>query len=401
MRTITLIFMMAFVVVSQSLMSQSSTDQLKALYSLNGNAQDESGNDFHGTQYNIEPTTNVFGDSNSAAQFNGSGAYIQLPDLNITSFPISFSCYLNIETTDLMYVYTSDYWAASSAIYSGFNVSVTGGRVYAAFGNGSGSGAETTKIYLTDIVLNTHTWYHLVVVYAHYNDIRIYLNGQQIPTTVANNQNLTQISFNNFQDRLGKSYYFDNRYDFKGKLDQVKIFTTAIDAITIEALHYEFLNNVYTVISTNSFFVSSNEFEPISPKFYLKSVNSLGLVGGVNTVQLNFDNYVYNPTFCSVTDTLIINVNLTGVNPPNNNNIVKVYPNPASDYIIVHTGNYQYMSNYTITINNITGQQVYTGQTNEQEIYIPVTNFGTTGTYILKIIDAQLQVLATKKLILN
>lgn len=57
-----------------------------------------------------------------------------------------------------------------------------------------------------------------------------------------------------------------------------------------------------------------------------------------------------------VTDTLIINVLLTGITPPNNTNIIRIYPNPASTHIYIDNGNYNTMTGYTIRINNDLGQ---------------------------------------------
>ncbi len=102
----------------------------------------------------------------------------------------------------------------------------------------------------------------------------------------------------------------------------------------------------------------------------------------------------------SVTDTLFIDVTLTGIAPPNNTNTIEIYPNPAHTFVIINTGNYSLMNNYTIKIENMLGQTVYQTLVNQQLFQINVNSFGGYGTYFVKILDNSSNLLTTKKIIL-
>jgi hypothetical protein len=110
---------------------------------------------------------------------------------------------------------------------------------------------------------------------------------------------------------------------------------------------------------------------------------------------------VYDTTYVSVTDTLFIDVTITGVSPPNNINTIKVYPNPANDVVYIDNGNYMSMSNYTIKIVNNIGQEIFNSNVNTQQFMIPVSTFGAEGLYFIQIIDDNGTLLDTRKLVLN
>ena len=74
---------------------------LVAFYPFNGNANDESGNNHHGTAHYLTFTTDRLGSPNSAASFNGKYSYMEIPDDKdfdfgkTTSFTIAFWIRLN------------------------------------------------------------------------------------------------------------------------------------------------------------------------------------------------------------------------------------------------------------------------------------------------------------------
>ncbi|MEI6348182.1 MAG: T9SS type A sorting domain-containing protein [Bacteroidota bacterium] len=158
----------------------------------------------------------------------------------------------------------------------------------------------------------------------------------------------------------------------------------------------------YIIKDTTTYSVSDNNFNSNSIKVYFDHVDSLyTTVGGCDSLIFHYSKFIYNPTYCSVTDTLVIDVTLTGVAEPSNLNTLKIYPNPTKTFVIINTGNYSIMNNYTIRIENLLGQQVFQTLTNQQEFQIDVNNFGGTGTYIVKIIDNTSNVVTTRKIVLN
>jgi hypothetical protein len=56
------------------------TNGLVASYNFNGDANDSSGRSHHGTIRNVTPTSNRFRNGSSAYSFNGTNAYIEIPD---------------------------------------------------------------------------------------------------------------------------------------------------------------------------------------------------------------------------------------------------------------------------------------------------------------------------------
>jgi hypothetical protein len=106
-------------------------------------------------------------------------------------------------------------------------------------------------------------------------------------------------------------------------------------------------------------------------------------------------------TYLSVTDTLKINLNLTGINPPNNNNLVSAYPNPAKDHLFIDCGNFASMAGYTIKITNTLGQVVFNQSVTQQQFYIDLSTWGGNGTYILYILDQNQAVKSQKKIVLQ
>ena len=105
--------------------------------------------------------------------------------------------------------------------------------------------------------------------------------------------------------------------------------------------------------------------------------------------------------YISVTDTLFIDVVLSGVPEPDNTNMVKVYPNPTSDFVIINTGNYESMDGYQIKIYNTLSQLVWETFIEQEEYQIDVNTFGEYGTYFIQIYDDSETLLDVRKLILQ
>ena len=100
-----------------------------------------------------------------------------------------------------------------------------------------------------------------------------------------------------------------------------------------------------------------------------------------------------------MTDTLYIDITVTGITSVDNT--ITVYPNPANDVVIIDNGNYSIMNNYNLMIFNSLSQQVFFSQINTQQFQIPVSTLGAEGTYIIRILDGNNNIIKTKYLILN
>ncbi|MFN5307753.1 MAG: T9SS type A sorting domain-containing protein, partial [Bacteroidota bacterium] len=102
-----------------------------------------------------------------------------------------------------------------------------------------------------------------------------------------------------------------------------------------------------------------------------------------------------------VTDTLLIQTTITGINPPNNSNTLRVFPNPANDHITIDYGNFILMNGYQLKIENSLGQQVFQTNITQQSDYISLTNWGGNGLYFVRIINPQGNTIDIRKIVLQ
>ena len=103
----------------------------------------------------------------------------------------------------------------------------------------------------------------------------------------------------------------------------------------------------------------------------------------------------------SVTDTLIINAQITNTNLPVKINTLKVFPNPASSQITIDYGNFNEMSGYTLTIVNSLGQSVFSTPINQQTSTIDLSSLSGKGFYFIRVIDPQNNTIENRKLIIE
>jgi hypothetical protein len=110
---------------------------------------------------------------------------------------------------------------------------------------------------------------------------------------------------------------------------------------------------------------------------------------------------IYDTTYVTVTDTLLINTSVTGINPPNNVNTIKVFPNPASTHITIDYGNFAIMNGYQLVIENSLGQQVFQTNITQQSDYLSLASWGGNGLYFVHIIDTQGNTIDIRKIVLQ
>jgi hypothetical protein len=105
--------------------------------------------------------------------------------------------------------------------------------------------------------------------------------------------------------------------------------------------------------------------------------------------------------YVTVTDTLIINVGINGLNPVTYHNTVKVFPNPTNDYITIDYGNYTSLSGYQLIIENSVGQQMFQTAINQQSSYISLATWTGNGLYFVHLIDPQGNTIDIRKIVLQ
>lgn len=122
--------------------------------------------------------------------------------------------------------------------------------------------------------------------------------------------------------------------------------------------------------------------------------------GNINQIEIN--DSLYNFQLDSIGNVTGYTFKLlTAVKQIPNNNSIQIFPNPASSYVIINTGNYKSLTNYSICIRDMIGHQVFKTLTNEQEIRIDVSSFGGNGIYVVEIIDNSNRIITTRKIIIQ
>lgn len=225
-----------------------------AYYKLDNTAEDETGN-YNGTETDI---TYEFGRFGQAAVFNGSSSYIQTT-LSQSAAATSHSFWMNpTSSTDL-----------KVPLY--FNN--RGGRIDVAVG---GDGNDTPEASNNLLIINSSTgnnqWVHIAIVCTGWassytlgasgNPItaKVYINGVLEGTVSPSPYGQTTGM------RIGRS---GGTYYFEGKIDQVRIFDSELDATAIENLYNEkpeappnFNVALYTGTGSSGNYVSNVGFYP-------------------------------------------------------------------------------------------------------------------------------------------
>jgi len=97
----------------------------------------------------------------------------------------------------------------------------------------------------------------------------------------------------------------------------------------------------------------------------------------------------------------IYNGSTASVKNDNSNSIIKVYPNPAEDHIIIDFGSYSSMLGYSITIFDVAGKSVYNSTINKVTETIDLNTWTGKGVYFIKIYDKQSQQIENRKIIIQ
>ncbi len=83
-----------------------------------------------------------------------------------------------------------------------------------------------------------------------------------------------------------------------------------------------------------------------------------------------------------------IKVNFTAGININKENLIRIYPNPTSNDLIIDNGIFSLMTNYRINIYDAIEKQVFNAQINSEQFVIKLFTLGTKGIYTLNLIDA-------------
>ncbi len=329
-----------------SIQAQIPTDSLIGYWPFNGNANDESGNGNHGTVNGATITFDRFGNPNSAYNFDGFSSIIEVFDVSQFDFShnkqFSVSFFLKILDINNYGCYISKWGPSGDGDDEWQFFSNTFGYTSLIVNSTSKPGSPNSE---TGDTLNENQWYHIAGIWDGTNStISFYVNGILINSL---NSAETSTIHNSQPLRIGGNCYSDGFTN--ADIDDIRIFRRVLTPGEINSLAYEGLC-----------------FQTIA-----------------------------------VTDTLIINTNLTSFSPIQYENNIKIYPNPTNDYIIIDNGNIDNLVGYQIKITNSIGQNVFQSLIDQQQFEISISSWQGTGIYFVYIIDGLGNIVDIKKIVLQ
>ena len=168
-------------------------------------------------------------------------------------------------------------------------------------------------------------------------------------------------------------------------------------------------NSFYNGVNSNTLVVSNLQLSNHNQQFRVVACGGNSNIASIQIADTCISNLtvydttnvtVYDTLLTTVTDTLIINTTLS-LPAPNNENTILVYPNPASDHIIIDNGNYSAMAGYNIRIENNAGQQVFQSAINQQQFNIDLSTWSGNGLYFVHLVDSQNNTVTVRKIVLQ
>ncbi|MCK4663035.1 MAG: hypothetical protein KAT68_09235 [Bacteroidales bacterium] len=237
-------------------------DGLVAHYPFSGNANDESVNNNHGTNFGATLTTDRFGNENSAYEFDGYNDFIKIvPQTDVSEIG-------NFAITIWTYHYEWDIQYGSEGIYDrqyvfeGSSTSDTsmsdffrpGFRIMYDYSDNYEEILHNTIIYDSVDIMNNYlatntkmelsgSW-HFVVFMRNEAQDYTYFDGELVNSTYSMQDNRNDLLNMQHQWFIGtfagnNPNYNDFNYNFHGKIDDIRVYHRALDENEIETIYNE------------------------------------------------------------------------------------------------------------------------------------------------------------------
>lgn len=233
--------------------------QIIAWYPFTGNADDISGNNHHGSNKGGLLTADFEGKPNNAYYFNGGTQHIEVastPKLNVTeAISVSLWCKPNFGEEKEIFLVSHGSWQ------NRWKLSITPTR------NVRWTVNTTTRIVDLDVAtpLNSDSIYHIVATYDG-KTMLIYVNGVLSAfAPQSGNIRTTTIPM-----LIGQMLPTDAQYNFKGVMDDVRIYDNALSPDAVLALYDPETSSLSEISSWDDIQISPN---PVHQFLSIKSSN--------------------------------------------------------------------------------------------------------------------------------
>ena len=319
------LFFIVTLAFTSLLKAQTPSDSLLLYLPFNGNVNDGSGNNLNVTNEGATLTSNRFGAENSAYLFDGNNDYVQVTSsekLNNISNEITISGWVKANYQFYHTVLSRN----SSNVLFGFAKNLRPGIIFHGLTVDYGTSENYWSRILPYYTIPENEWTFIATTFSNTDSvITFYVND----SIVHNSQAYGTITPSTADLFIGKRDSEQYPEYFKGSIDDIRVYNRALSKAEITAL-FEEVQCVKTFNDTTIYYVSNIEFQTETPKLYFESTDSLTIEsGGCDSIVHRYTKFVFNANNCldsiSVTDTLIIDIMLTGLTDPDNLNTILVY----------------------------------------------------------------------------
>lgn len=385
---------------------------LLACYPFSSSANDASGNGRHGTPTSsLIYTNDKFNAANSSGFFNGlssSNSNITYTDFQVPAF--TYSLWANVSVLPTLGNYYSALSIGNAFTDQAIMLANNPGPGHVGFGVASYNSDSTPSGAPVQVgtMPTLNKWYHLVMV-RNSSILALYVDGVLVKSISVGGKSPGYTIGGGYEGFIGKRTGAITQ-NFNGKIDDVRIYNRVLSDAEIAQLYTLSGVHVTPLLTDKTITLGDSvQLTATGGSHYLWSPST----GLSNTTIANpFAKPASTQQYlvavsngrCSVTDTVLVNVDTTlvGLNHTENLlNAIKVYPNPAHDVVIIDNGQYAFMSNYAINIFNALGQSVFSRNITQQQFAVNTATLGGPGIYFIQIQDPVNHIIEVRKLIIR
>ena len=392
-----LILLFLFTISLYNIKGQISTNGLVLYLPLSGNVKDSSSYSNNGVNYGVTPVPDRFGKQNKAMYFNGT-SHIEITNsssLNLTKDK-TLSCWIYIPSNVVQNwyptlinkpepIYSATYDLQLDDYYGYSNDVIYRFSYYFASGN------SHYQVFSKQQYTNyKDSWLHIATTYDTISGYsKMYFNGiisdsTYIGKKIANSSTLPLYIGCGSGVTSGNYTQF-----FKGYIDEVRIYNRAISKNEVYNMYMEGVCSNSIKNDTTTFYITSESFKSISPQYQLTKTDNLKTkVGNCDSIINHYAKFEYSKT-TGISSTLYTQGNL------------KIYPNPAKDYVTITLGDYNKTNGYYIVIRDLLGKEVYSTTIVQESTNLNVNEWNGRGLYVIQLFDKQNGLIDTEKLIVK